>query len=225
MNDISDPQRIALIGATGLIGSHLAPLLKGQKLLSLARRASLGQAPGWCEKVGPMERWPAMLEEETVDVAVATIGTTWAKVGNWEDFDRIDRHAVVNFARAARTAGARQLIVVSSSMADRDSKSRYLVIKGQMEADVASLGFERVDIMRPGLLRGERGKERRLKERLGILLSPLVNRFVPDKVRAIDGETVAQAMAQLVGRPGSGVTVHHNAEIRALAAAAGETRA
>lgn len=215
----NDTQRIALIGATGLIGSNLLHHLEGRSLLSLARRASLPARKGWREKVGPMERWPALLEGEQVDVAVAAIGTTWKKVGNWEDFDRIDRHGVVEFARAAHLAGARQLIVVSSSMADANAKNRYLKIKGQMEADVASIGFDRVDILRPGLLKGER-QERRLKEGLGVMLSPLLDMVVPKKLRSIEAATVARAIAALAGREGEGVTVHHNPDIRALAAKA-----
>ncbi|MCM8557558.1 NAD(P)H-binding protein [Sphingomicrobium sediminis] len=209
--------RIALIGATGLIGSHLVPHLKDHRLLSLARRASLPPHVGWREKVAPMKDWPGLIADEEVDVAIAAIGTTWAKVKDWEKFDRIDRHGVVNFADAAKQAGARQLIVVSSSLADANSRNKYLAIKGQMEADVAGVGFNRLDIVRPGLLRGDRGKERRLKERLGILVSPLTNLIVPSNLKAIDGETVAQAIAALVGAEGGGQTIHHNREIHALA--------
>ncbi|MCJ7421648.1 NAD-dependent epimerase/dehydratase family protein [Sphingomicrobium astaxanthinifaciens] len=209
-----------LIGATGLVGSHLLPRLEGRPLLSLARRATLPARPGWREKTGALEDWPALLEGEAVDVAVAAIGTTWAKVGNWEDFDRIDRHGVVEFARAARAAGARQLVVVSSAMARASSRSRYLQIKGQMEADVESLGYPRLDIVRPGLLKGARPRERRVKERLGIWLSPLTDRLVPRKLRSIPAETVAAAIAALAGTPGTGVHVRHNPEIRALAATA-----
>lgn len=212
--------RVALIGASGLIGSHLLGALTGRQLLSLSRSSVLPPREGWREKQGGMEDWPALLEGEAVDVAIATIGTTWAKVRDWEKFEAIDRHAVVNFARAAKGAGARQLIVVSSAMANAESRNRYLAIKGRMEADVGGLGFDRVDIMQPGLLRGERGKERRIGERIGILASPLLNLLLQgplDKYQAIDAALVAKAMAALVGREGRGVHVHRNREIRKLA--------
>ncbi|WP_260482496.1 nucleoside-diphosphate sugar epimerase [Sphingomicrobium flavum] len=211
--------RIALIGATGLIGSELLPLLRSHELLSLSRRASLPVREGWREKIGGMEDWPSLLEGETVDVAIATIGTTWAKVKDWELFEAIDRHAVVNFARAAKAAGARQLIVVSSAMADADSRNNYLSLKGRMEADVRGLGFARLDIIRPGLLRGDRGSERRLGERLGIVISPLMNLILRgplEKYQAIDAGRVAAAMAALVGKQGEGVFIHHNPELTAL---------
>lgn len=212
--------RIAFIGATGLIGSELLPHLVQHQLLSLSRRPALPEREGWREQLGGMEEWPALLDGEAVDVAIATIGTTWAKVKDWDKFEAIDRHAVVDFARAARQAGARQLIVVSSAMADADSRNNYLALKGRMERDVKALGFDRVDIIQPGLLRGDRGPERRIGERLGIIISPLLNLILRgplEKYQAIDASIVAKSMAALVGKEGDGIAVHHNTELKALA--------
>ncbi|WP_343343658.1 NAD(P)H-binding protein [Sphingomicrobium sp. XHP0239] len=209
--------RIALIGASGLIGSRLVPLLSSHDVLSLARRSTESDRGHVTEKLGEMSEWPDLLDGERVDVAIGTTGTTWAKAKDWEKYDRIDRHGVVEFARAAQSAGATRMIVVSSSMADATSKNRYLAIKGQMEADLESLGFERLDIVRPGLLRGKRGSERRWKERLGILVSPLVNPLLPRKLRSVDAETVARAIAALVEAPGKGRFIHHNEQIKTFA--------
>ncbi|MBB3764347.1 Rossmann-fold NAD(P)-binding domain-containing protein [Sphingomicrobium lutaoense] len=211
--------RIALIGATGLIGRSLVPMLARHDLLTLGRRESLPFMPHHREKVGPIEDWPGLLEGDGVDVAIAAIGTTWAKVRDWEKFEAIDRHGVTSFAEGARRAGARQLIVISSALADADSRNRYLAIKGRMEADVRKLGFERVDVVRPGLLRGKRGSDRRPGERFGILISPLLNLLLRgplEKYQAIDAEQVARAVAALVGKAGGGVFIHHNRELKAL---------
>ena len=172
-------------------------------------------------KHGGIEEWPSLLEGESVDVAIATIGTTWAKVQDWGRFEAIDRHATTAFLEAAKAAGARHAILVSSTMADEASRNQYLAIKGRAEADARALGFERLDIIRPGLLRGERGKERRIGERIGILLSPLVNQLLHGrfhKYRAIDADTVARAMVALALKGGEGTHIHHNHELEALAA-------
>ncbi|NNC47527.1 MAG: hypothetical protein HKO13_03735 [Sphingomonas sp.] len=213
--------RIALIGSSGLIGSHLLGHLGKHELLSLSRRATLPERDGWREKLGSMEEWPAMLAGERIDVAIATIGTTRAKTPDWEAYEAIDRHAVVNFARAAKAAGARHLIVVSSSMANAGSSNRYLKIKGLMEEDLKALGFQRLDIVRPGLLRGDRGPERRFKERLGILISPVTNLLLRgplEKFQAIDASVVAEAMAKMLSWSKPGTRVHHNRDLRARAA-------
>lgn len=212
--------RIALIGASGLIGSALVPALRQHELLLLSRRAHPALPAGAREKIGEMDEWPGLLAGERFEVTIATIGTTWAKVRDWAKFEAIDRHAVTAFAKAARQAGARQLIVVSSALADAGSRNNYLGIKGRMEDDVRALGFERLDLVRPGLLRGDRGKERRLGERFGIIISPLLNLLLRgplEKYQAIDAACVARAMAALAGASGTGVHIHHNRELKALA--------
>ena len=213
--------RAAIIGATGLIGSEIVKRWPaGEPLLALGRKGSLPDHPGWRVKYGGMDEWPRLLEGERADVAIATIGTTWAKVGDWEKFEAIDRHAVTGFLRAAKEAGARRAIIVSSTMADADSRNQYLAIKGRMEADANALGFARLDIVRPGLLRGERGAERRWKERLGIAVSPLVNALLHGrlhKYRAIDASVVAAAIDRLALSGGDGTHVHHNRNLLELA--------
>jgi uncharacterized protein YbjT (DUF2867 family) len=136
-----------------------------------------------------------------------------------EAFEAIDRTAVVDFARAAREDGARQWMMVSSTGADPESRNAYLAVKGRAEADVLTLGFERVDIFRPGLLMGER-PDKRPAERLGQLMSPLLNLLLGgslDRYQSIPAQSVAEAMARTAGSTDTGCEVHHNREIRTLA--------
>lgn len=208
-----------MIGATGLIGASVADSLRreGATLGALVRRAT-GQ-PG--EIVAPAEQWPALAEEFRADLAISALGTTRRAAGSEEAFRAVDLDMVVDFARAAHAGGARQMIVVSSVGADAASRNLYLRVKGDMEAALAEIGFERVDILRPGLLRGERGGERRLGEQLGILVSPLLNLILRgrlDRFAAIDAEKVAKALALLVGQSAPGIFIHHNRELERLAA-------
>lgn len=207
--------RVALIGATGLIGSRLMPLLGEHELVVLTRRPA-GLA-GVTEMIAPAQAWPALLAGERIDAAVSALGSTWRKAKSWEAFEAVDRHAVVAFARAARSAGARQMVSVSAAGADAGSPIEYLALKGRADADLEALGFDRLDLVRPGLLRGPRGADRRLKERLGIALSPITNLIVPDRFAAIDALRVAAAMAALLGAGGQGTFIHENREIRLLA--------
>jgi uncharacterized protein YbjT (DUF2867 family) len=209
--------KIAMIGATGLVGSQLWPLLEARhELLVLGRRAS-GAAR---EKLGPMEDWPALLANEKIDVAVSSLGTTRRKAGTWDRFVAVDRHAVLAFARAARTAGAGHFLTISSSGADPASRNPYLQLKGEVEEELTAIGFERLDIMRPGLLLGERHGDRRLLERLGIFMDPVSRLFLRgslDRYAGIEAAAVARAMATLIERPGPGRSRYHNREILRLA--------
>lgn len=215
--------RVALIGASGLTGRQLAALI-GEKhdLLILGRRAGGFNAR---EVVAQAVEWPAHLERERLDVAISTLGTTWKKAGGWPAFEAIDHDAVLGFARAARAAGARQFIAMSSVGAAPGSRNRYLALKGRVEHALVEIGFERLDIIQPGLLRGARGTDRRVGEQLGILVSPLANLLLRgqlDRFAAIDASTVAVAIAALVGAEGRGTFVHCNRQIHALAAMQGD---
>jgi uncharacterized protein YbjT (DUF2867 family) len=207
--------KLALIGATGLIGRQLWPLLERRHdLLVLGRRSS---GATW-EKLGAMDQWPALLSGETLDVALSTLGSTRKAAGSWAAFEAVDRHAVLAFAKAARDAGARHFLLVSSSGANAGSRNAYLRLKGEVESAVAALGFERVDILRPGLLLGQRS-EQRTAEALGQAVAPilgLVLRGPFDRYAPIDAGLVAKAMAVLAEREERGVFRHHNREIRAL---------
>ena len=132
----------------------------------------------------------------------------------------MDLDLVVGFARAAHEAGVRHMIAVSSVGADPASRNFYLRTKGEMELALAGLGFDRLDLVRPGLLRGPRGGERRPGERLGIMLSPATNMFLRGRLAryaAIDAATVAAAIASLVGRDAPGIFLHHNQDLTRLA--------
>ena len=210
--------RVALIGATGLVGSHLLErLLAEHEVVSLSRRASGFEHPRLTEHIGPMSGWANALTGQTIDVAISALGTTWRKAGSWEAFEEVDLYGVVDFARAA---GARQIIAISSVGANPHARNRYLRIKGRMERGLGAVARERLDILRPGLLRGKRPGERRAAERLGILLSPIVNLLLIgrlDRFAAIDAGVVARAASALVGREGGGTHVHENRAIRTLA--------
>jgi uncharacterized protein YbjT (DUF2867 family) len=150
------------------------------------------------------------------------LGTTRKKAGSWEAFEAVDRHALLAFARAARSAGARHFLTVSSSGADPASRSPYLRLKGEVEEELSAIGFERLDILRPGLLLGERPNDPRLLERLGILADPVTRLFLRgslDRYAGIEAEAVARAMATLIERPGPGRSRYHNREIVQLARA------
>ncbi len=212
--------RVAMIGATGLVGRSVAPGLvaAGHALLLVGRRAA--GVEGARDHVLPMADWGEALLGERVDVAISTLGTTWRKAGNWDAFEAVDRFAVVAFAKAARAAGARHFILVSSVGADHTASNRYLALKGAVEADLGAMGFDRLDIVRPGLLTGQRGGDRRNGERFGILVSPLVNPFLRGRLyrfRAIPASTVAKAIVALAAKDGRGRCIHTNRDLEQFA--------
>ena len=208
---MTHPPLIILAGASGLVGGLLAARLEGQSLTAIGRRHVPGIAD---QRIAPVAQWPALVATLAPDIAISTLGTTIRAAGSQEAFAAIDQDAVVAFARAARDAGARQFLMVSSVGAG--GASFYLKTKGRAEASVRVLGFQRVDIFRPGLLLGERAGEARPVERLLTALSPITNALTPrafDQYRAIAADDVAAAMARVVGATVDGVFIHYNREM------------
>jgi uncharacterized protein YbjT (DUF2867 family) len=208
---MTQPPHIILAGASGLIGGLLAARLKDQPLTAIGRRAVPGIVD---QRIAPVAEWPSLVAALSPDVAISTLGTTIRAAGSQDAFAAIDHDAVVAFARAAKDAGARQFVMVSSVGAG--GASFYLKTKGRAEASVRALGFTRVDIFRPGLLLGERAGDARPVERFFAALSPLTNALTPrafDQYRAIAADDVAAAIARVIGATEEGVFIHHNREM------------
>jgi uncharacterized protein YbjT (DUF2867 family) len=213
--------RVALIGATGLIGSLAGPklLAKGWSVDALTRRPTGFDHPRWREHVAPADRWAAIVTSLGAEAAVSALGTTMRQAGSQAAFRAVDHDMVVDLAQAAAEAGARRMVAVSSVGADPSAANFYLRIKGEMESALEGLGFERLDILRPGLLRGKRGGDRRLGERIGIALSPIANlalRGRLDRFAAIDADRVAAAVAGALCQAEPGTHRHENRAILRL---------
>jgi uncharacterized protein YbjT (DUF2867 family) len=208
---MTQPPHIIIAGVSGLIGGLLAARIKDRNLTAIGRRAVPGIVD---QRIAPVAEWPALVATLKPDIAISTLGTTIRAAGSQDAFAAIDHDAVVAFARAARDAGARQFIMVSSVGAG--GASFYLKTKGRAEASVRAMGFARVDIFRPGLLLGDRAGDARPVERLFAAISPLTNALTPrafDHYRAIAADDVAAAMARVIGAPEDGAFIHHNREM------------
>lgn len=214
--------RVAMIGATGLVGAMATPrlLAQGYSVDALVRRPTGLDHPNWSEHVAAPEEWPAVTASLGAEAAVSTLGTTMREAGSEAAFRAVDHDMVVAFAKAAAAAGARRMVTVSSVGAEAGSANFYLRTKGEMERALAEIGFDRLDILRPGLLRGPRGGDRRLGERIGIAVSPVANLFLRgslDRFAAIDADAVAAAIVGALRQSGPGVHRHDNRAIRQLA--------
>ena len=140
------------------------------------------------------------IEEQTKDLsathAFCCLGTTIKKAGSKEVQYHIDHDYVVAFAKACKQIGVQTFSVVSSVGADALSKNFYLNTKGRTDDDLTRIGFEKLIIVRPSLLLGNR-KEFRLGEKIATLfmklLSPLLVGSLK-KYKGIKAETVARAL-------------------------------
>lgn len=223
---MSEPLRIALVGATGLIGTEVIKLTLGRedvRLVAVARR-EFALPPGARMElfVADPAKWGEVFEAIQPTALICALGTTWRKSGRDEAaFRAVDHELVLETARAAKAQGIERFIAVSSAGADALSKTFYLRVKGEVERDLAALRFKRLDVLRPGLLRGPRSGDRRFLERLGIAVSPLTDLAMQGRFsgfRSIRADTVARAALALAMRKAAGRFLHDNDAILRAAA-------
>lgn len=225
---------VLLAGATGLIGIELlGRLLRNEafdgRVVAPTRRALGVSHPKLVNPVmdalalNDLQVLDALSEAGIVDIDAfaCCLGSTIRKAGTRSAFDAVDRGLVLRWARVSRTRGARHALLVSSVGADTNSRSFYLRVKGEVERDLAHIGYPRIDVMRPGQLLGERTESRpveRIAQVAARIYSPWLKGSL-SRYRGIEAGTVAQAMAQLIRERGAaGDRIHHHDEMQALAA-------
>lgn len=229
---MSKPTRIALVGASGLIGSALIRLAverRDIRVIAIARsEIPLPRGARMEVLVADPDHWADAIAAANADVLVCALGTTWKKVGKDEvAFRAVDQHLVLACAQAAKDAGIRQVIAISSVGADATSKTFYLRVKGEVEQALARLRPTRLDVIRPGLLRGAR-REFRPAEWVAQRFFPVIDLFLQGKYtkyRSVSDDLIARAIVGLTKEKAAGRFVfEHDAILRAVRRA-GEWRA
>lgn len=211
----SRQKRLCLVGATGLTGSCVieqAVSRSDVRIVGVARReAPLPRGARMEMLLAEPTGWADAIAAANASVLVCALGTTWRKAGRDEDaFRSVDHDLVLSCAQAAKSAGIDHAIVVSSVGADMASRSRYLRVKGEMEYALGRLSFRRLDILRPGLIRGPR-RELRPAERLAMLAGPALDLLLHGsrrRFRSLRVDTLARAIFALAQEKAGGRFVH-----------------
>jgi uncharacterized protein YbjT (DUF2867 family) len=212
-------QRTAvLLGASGLVGGYcLSELLNSEEYAPVTGfvRKQLALASNQLH----LEKFEQRVKELSslapgdftgVDDVFCALGTTMAKAGSQAAFRAVDYELPIRAARAAKEAGVEQFLLVSSVGANPESGNFYLRTKGELERDLATVGFKALHIFRPGLLLGAR-QEFRFSEALAQRMGPLLNLVMwgpLTRFRSVHAHRVAKAMVAAATRGGSGVMIY-----------------
>ncbi|KAF1989021.1 hypothetical protein K402DRAFT_418850 [Aulographum hederae CBS 113979] len=156
-----------LAGSTGLIGSHILPLLTNHPSIShthaYTRRTLPIESPTLTPLTAPDQKtWPSLLIAPYTpsSVFISALGTTRAQAGGLDKQREIDLDLNLALAKAAREKGVQVYVIVSSASASSSSRLPYSKLKGELEDEVIKLGFPHTIILRPGLIVGERSDSR-----------------------------------------------------------------
>ncbi len=209
-----------IVGATGMVGRAVIGQLGSVSATLVTRRPVAGLEAHHRAIVAAPEGWADIIAAEQPAVLICCLGTTIRQAGSQAAFRAVDHDLVLAAARGARAGGTPHMIAVSSVGASAKAGNFYLRTKGETEDGLRALGFDRLDLMRPGLLIGDRPGPPRLGEGLATIAAPLTNALLHGSLRryrSIPGDMVAAAIARLARQGGSGVHIHENDAIRALA--------
>jgi len=208
--------RIALAGATGMVGGLLLQLLRDdpsvREIHLVGRRApdGVGDDPRVRFHQADFARLPNDAPWARVDRGYCCLGTTIRTAGSEEAFRAVDHGAVLAFASALRRAGTPDFRTVSSVGADPAARSFYLRVKGETERELTALNFPNLTLFRPGLLRGPRA-EHRLGERIALATAPLWQLFLQGKARRYRPTRAADLTAAMhTLPPADGVRIWHD---------------
>lgn len=107
-------------------------------------------------------KWPSELSSltPTPSIFISSFATTRGAAGGFEEQYKIEHDFNIEMAKAARDAGTKVYVLISSNGADAKSNFAYMRMKGEIEADIKALDFERTVILRPGLIAGQRDESR-----------------------------------------------------------------
>ena len=222
---MTGPVRVALVGATGLVGRRVIEIASAGdqvRILGIARReAQLPPGARMEMFVSEPEKWGELLDAVRPRALICALGTTWKKAGRDETaFRSVDQDLVLATAEAAKRAGVPNMVVVSAAGADKRAKALYMRVKGETEEALTRIGFKRLDILHPGLLRGTRDGDLRLAERAAIIAAPLIDPLLSgrwEQYRSIDAGLVAEAALGLALRRAGGRFTHDNEAMRRAA--------
>ena len=192
-----------IFGSSGLVGKNLLNQIINNSNYSKVKifvRSSLEISDPKVEIINTDFKDLRKIENLIIgDDCLFCIGTTKKNSPDKNEYRRIELDLPKKIAQISKSNDIRSFIYVSSGFADPKNSGDYLKFKGLVVEEIKSLNFEKIGILRPSFLLGNR-KENRVGEKIGIfifkLLSPI---FVGPikKMKPIHSEKVAKAMIKI----------------------------
>jgi uncharacterized protein YbjT (DUF2867 family) len=210
-------QTAVVLGATGLIGSHVLQLLLQDNTFSTVR--ILVRKP--VQLTHPKLEVQQVIFDNLTDLRnkmgsgdalFCCIGTTNSKVkGDKEAYRKIDYDIPVNAARFAMDAGFKSFLLISSVGSNSSGRNFYIKLKGEVEEAVFKIFTNSVHIFQPSILFGSRS-EFRLGEVIGKEVMKALSFLLVgslNKYKGIEARDVAKAMIAAAKKEDSGVKKYH----------------
>lgn len=206
-----------LVGATGLIGSHLLQQLCADESFGevriVVRRAFTSSDPK-VKVIGlDFSDYDALKNAIAgSDAVFCAVGTTRSQTPDLLQYRKVDVDIPVNTAKACAETGVQCFQLVSSVGANAQSRNFYLQMKGEVEEEVSQLNIPSRNIFRPSLLLGERSKPRPAEKIAAVMMRPF-HFLIPDTQKPIQADKVANAMIKASKLQVPGMNIYHYKEM------------
>ncbi len=202
------PKTLLLLGATGLVGKQiLSQALASDQVAHIVAptRKKLDPHEKLTNPIVDFNMLPDSASWWKADAILCALGTTIKQAGSKQAFRQVDYGYVVRAAELAKKARSECFVLNSSLGADAGSGNFYLKVKGELENDLAKLGFKSLTCVRPSLLDGGPRPENRPGEQMGLWFSRRLSIIIPKRYQPVSTEHVARAMldAALLAMPGT----------------------
>lgn len=220
---MSSPVSAVVVGSTGLVvrpvhlsvslpptnsfsqGSHILQTLLSHPITTQITTLSRRQPRAESSKLNAITSddsasWSSHLSTltPTPSIFFSGLGTTRAAAGGVANQYKIDHDLNLSLATAAKNAGIKTYVLISSAGADASAYFPYPRMKGELEEAVKALGFDHTIILRPGMLVGDRVEydKRGMPEKLVMGVARFVSNWTGGKATdfwAQDADIVAKA--------------------------------
>ena len=195
-------QKAVVIGASGLIGSHLVEQMlqddsfTGIRLL-VRKKLSFDHPKLQQQVIDFNDINDYSIKFGEGDTIFCCVGATNKKVkGDLAAYAKVDFDIPVNAARIGASKNFKRFLIVSSVGADKNSGNFYLKLKGRTEEALKKFKFDSISIFRPGQLLGKRNEHRR-GEKILQASTKFLSRLLfgsLKKYHSIKAEDVARSM-------------------------------
>lgn len=158
MKKMNSSIAVVILGATGAVGSQALNYLL--EIPNVNRITTLGRRPvSDIKEDYVIQEKVDIFKPKTYDgllnnhqVAICTLGVGEPSKMAKEDFVKIDKNAVLDFAKASKKAGILHFQLLSSVGINANSRSFFLRTKGELVEELKKLHFERLSIFQPSMI-------------------------------------------------------------------------
>lgn len=204
---------IIMMGASGAVGSQALKELMAfstiEKLTLLGRTPipNLSTQNVHQHKIDIFnpETYASFVEKH--NKAICSLGVGQPSKISKEDFIKIDKKAVIDFATACKKSGVQHFQLLASVGINSKSSSFYLRAKGELVDELKALNFERLSIFQPSMIltpTNRYGFSQALTLAIWPIISPLLIGSLK-KYRGIKVEKLGEAIAKNIFTEKSGL--------------------